>query len=689
MIIEAIGNILGRVMYLCYEVTHNYGFTIILFTLVTKIILLPVSVMVQKNSIKMVKMYPQLNHIKAKCFGNKDMISEEQYELYKREHYHPMLDLLPVILQLVILMGVIDAIYKPLKHLLRIGQEYIDTALTAFASLTSVGSEVSSAQVQLVDYLSDASNMPFFTDLLPADILGQMASLDLTFCGLDLGMIPISAPRGGIIVCIPILAALSAWLMCFTQNKANVLQSEQSRTNKTITLLLSVGLSLYLGFFVPAGVGFYWIISNLMSIALMYILNYFINPKKYIDYEALSASKKELEQLEQYADKSRSKDNKEFATLEKRDYKRFSHYENKQIVFYSEKNGFYKYFKDVIERILSKTDIIIHYITSDPHDEVLKLQSENFQVYYISENKLIVLMMKMDADIVVMTMPDLQKYHIKRSMVRDDIEYIYMDHGIGSINLMLRKHALDHFDTVFASNDIVCDEIRKQEEVYGLKEKTIVKCGFGLIDNMIADYESQPDCINDPKVILIAPSWQEDNMFDLCIDEILQNLLPHKYRVILRPHPQYVRHFKDKLEMMKEKYRQYANFELQMDFSSNDTVFNADILMTDWSGIAYEYSFTTLKPSLFINTPMKIMNPDYEEIGVTPFDIEIRNQIGLSVELDELATIASVVEKLLKEDNYSKEKMKDMREKYLYNVSRSADVGAAYIINRLIEMSGT
>lgn len=686
MIIKTIGDIFGRVMYFCYEMTHNYGLTIILFTLVTKIVLLPISIIVQKNSIKMVKMYPQLNNIKARCFGNKDMISEEQYQLYKKEHYHPMLDLLPVILQLGILMCVIDAIYKPLRHILRISQEHIDTVLTAFASLTGVSSEVGSAQIQLVEYLSDPNNIQAFASLVPADIINRIISLDLTCCGLNLGMIPIKAP-GTAIVSIPILAALSAWLMCFTQNKANVLQSEQSRANKTVTLLLSVGLSLYLGFFVPAGVGFYWIVSNLMSIALMYILNYFIDPKKYIDYEALSASKKELEQLEEYTSKSHSESDKEFAALEKQDYKRFLRYENKQIVFYSEKNGFYKYFKDVIERILNKTDIIIHYITSDPQDEVFKLQSENFQVYYIGENKLIVLMMKMDADIVVMTTPDLQKYHIKRSMIRNDIEYIYMDHGIGSDNLMLRKHALDYFDTIFAANDIVCEEIRKQEEVYGLKEKKIVKCGFGLIDNMIADYESRPVCINDPKVILIAPSWQEDNMLDLCIDDILQNLLPHRYRVILRPHPQYVRHFKNKLEMMKEKYAQYANFELQMDFSSNDTVFNADILMTDWSGVAYEYSFTTLKPSLFINTPMKIMNPDYEEIGVTPFDIEIRNQIGLSVELNELGTIASVVEKLLKEENYSKEKMKEMREKYLYNVSRSADVGAAYIINRLIEMS--
>ena len=98
---QAIGSFFGRVMYFCYQIVHNYGLAIILFTLITKVILLPISVMVQKNSIKMVKMYPQINRIKAKYYGNKDMISEEQYQLYKKEQYHPTLDLLPVFLQLV------------------------------------------------------------------------------------------------------------------------------------------------------------------------------------------------------------------------------------------------------------------------------------------------------------------------------------------------------------------------------------------------------------------------------------------------------------------------------------------------------------------------------------------------------------------------------------------------------------
>ncbi len=562
-----VGQFFGWCMYLCYRILPFYGPTIILFTLVTKIILLPISVLVQKNSIKMVQMYPELNRIKVRCFGNKDMISEEQYALYKKNNYHPMLDIVPVVAQLIILMGVADVIRRP------------------------------------ADYLKD-----------PA--------LDMFFCGLDLGRIPYET--GGMYLLVPVIAAASAWLMCFTQNRSNVLQSEQSKANQWITLTLSVGLSLYLGAFVPSGMGLYWVVSNLLSIVQMYLLNFFIDPKKYIDYRALSESRKELSEMQSMVKEKDNKRPKEVVEKEKADYRRFLEYDGKQVVFYSEKNGFYKYFRDVIEGILEGSDVVVHYITSDPDDEVFKLADEHFRVYYIGENKLIVLMMKMDADMVVLTTPDLQKYHIKRSMVRDDIEYVYMDHAVASANLTLRKHALDAFDTVFVTNERMAMEMRAMEKAYDLPQKKLVKYGYALIDNMIASYGASYDTDNcqgtesagsrvgltavKPE-ILIAPSWQQDNIMDLCIEDVLDRLGGGDYHVIVRPHPQYVRHFEDKLNYLAKKYEDNTCIEFQLDFSSNKTVFDADVLITDWSGIAYEYAFTTLKPVLFINTPMKIMNP--------------------------------------------------------------------------------
>lgn len=631
-IISLIGSVLGWLMYFCYGCLQNYFLSIVFFTFLTKIVLLPVSLMVQKNSIKMVKLQPEINFIKAKYFGNNEKISEEQYELYKREHYQPLADLIPLALQLILLMGVIDVINHPELHIFR----------------------------------------------------GQAGTLDTMLGSLNLSAVPVEA--GGISYVIPLLAALSAWLMCFVQNRINVLQSEQGRLNQYGTMLLSIGLSLYLGFFVKTGVGIYWTFSNLFSILQLYLLNIIMNPKKYIDYDALEQSRQELKAAAQFQKQQKKLFAKDpYRKKEKADYRRFFKDYEMQLVFYSEKNGFYKYYQNIIETLLEKSDVVINYITSDPQDKVFEMAGERFRPFYIGENKLIVLMMKLEADIVVMTTPDLESFHIKRSLVRKDNEYIYVPHDVNSPNLTFRKEALDHFDTIFSSGYLCTEEIRRREELYGLPEKKIVPWGSSVIDNMMKAYDAMDKKEKTRREILIAPSWQKDNILYSCIEEILENLQGHGYRIVVRPHPQFVRHEEERIRRLREKFHMDTrdDIELQTDFSSNSTVYEADVVITDWSSIAFEYSFATLKPSLFINTPMKIMNEDYEELGITPIDIELRNKIGRSVDMDKLSTLPQIVEELLGSNAFSVEALEKIRNEYIYNIGASGEAGAEYIMERL------
>lgn len=366
---------------------------------------------------------------------------------------------------------------------------------------------------------------------------------------------------------------------------------------------------------------------------------------------------------------------------EKNDYKKFFNVVNKHLVFYSESNGFYKYYKDMIEYILKNTNITIHYITSDYNDKIFELEKENSHIkaYYIEDRKLITLMMKMDSDVVAMTMPDLESFHIKRSYLRKDIEYIYIPHGVDSQNLTLRANALDHYDTVFVTGKHQKEEMEEQNKVYNLKNRKIFEFGYPLLDNMIRDYNSSKHD-NKRKTVLIAPSWQKDNIIDLCLDEILEKLRGKDYKVIVRPHPQHVRHMKEKFDSMKELYKDDDTIEIQTDFSKNDTVFNADILLTDWSSIAYEYAFTTKKPVLFINTPMKVMNPDYKKIDVVPFNVWCRSEIGKELELDELNTIDKVVDDMLKSSSKYEKRISELTNEYVYNLGCSSVEGAKYII---------
>lgn len=611
-----------RLINFCYSFSHNYWFAILIFTFLTKVILLPLSMWVQKNSIKTVRMSPEMNHIKAVYYGNQEAISEEQYKLFKREKYSPFADLIPLFVQLALLMGVVEAVKR----------------------------------------------------------------------GTDLTDIPVKT--GGITLIIPLVAALSAFFMCWVQNRINVLQSEQGRVNKYGTMAFSVGLSLYLGFFVSIGVGFYWSCSNILSIAQLVLLNIWINPKDYIDYEALEKSKEELQQAKEFMSSKQKEDKANpYRAKAKEDYKRFLKIQGKRIVFYSEKNGFYKYYKNIIEEIIRRTNIVIHYISSDPEDEVFGMESEQFKPYYINENRMIVLMMKMQTDIMVMTTPDLENFQLKRSYIQKDIEYIYVPHDVNSSNLTFHKNALDHFDTIFTSGPKNKAEIAEREQKFKLPAKNLIEWGSSVIDNMTASYEQMlkgEDTESAPtegKTVLIAPSWQEDNILDSCIEKMLDKLVQTKHRIIVRPHPQYVRHFEARIDALAAKYREYG-VTFQKDFSSNKTVYMADLLVTDWSSISLEYAFSTLKPVLFINTPMKIVNPDYKELETVPIDIELRDKVGISIALDHIENeIVSAVDKLLNDVQFSRDSMQALKEQYIYNVGTSGKVGAKYIIERLVKRS--
>ena len=340
----------------------------------------------------------------------------------------------------------------------------------------------------------------------------------------------------------------------------------------------------------------------------------------------------------------------------------------------------------MIEYILKNTNIVIHYITSDPDDSIFKKAEENSRIkaYYIGEKKLITLMMKLDADVVVMTMPDLENYHIKRSYIRKDIEYIYIPHGMDSLNMTMRTGSMDHFDTVFCTGKHQKEEIKKTEKVYELPEKTLVEWGYCLLDSMRDDYNKMEKKVSDVKSILIAPSWQKDNIVDSCLDELLDNLKGLGYKITVRPHPQHVRHMPERMQQLKDRFANDDDIEIQTDFSSNSTVFEADMMITDWSGICYEYAYTTCKPVLFIDTPMKVMNPEYEKIGVEPINIWMRDSIGASLKPDEMDRIPEVVDQILKHTEDYKQKIDEFVHEYVYNLGNSAQVGADYIINAVV-----
>ena len=680
IISTAVGTPLGYLMYACYRLLGSYGGAVILFTLLTKVVMFPISLLVQKNSIKMVKMKPQLDMLRYQYVDDNDAFLDAQTALYKKERYSPMAGVVPLLLQIPIIFGLLDVVYKPLKHLLHLAPQlqtaFVEkTAELMGATLDELGSTAQLAVVERVRAIPES----FASIPGGAEAVRQIQGLNMNFLGINLAAVPDIRVLDGLFL-IPVLAGLSALLMCWVQNKVNVLQIEQNRLSQWGMTLFMIAFSSFFAFLVPAGVGLYWTFGNLFSIGVMFLCNAVYSPKAYIDYGLLEEMKHTAAQ-----DKIRQREN---AARAKRDYKAFFSPENRgniRVMFYSEGSGFYKYFRALIEALLRDTRLTIHYVTSDPNDAVFQKNEPRIRPYYVDETRLISLMMKLDADMVVMTTPDLEKYHIKRSRVRDDVEYVFMDHGCSSDNLAYRTGALDAYDTLLVVSREQAIEARAIEKLRHVKKKRIIECGYGLIDDMIAAYQAMDRVENEKKTILIAPSWQYDNIMDSCLDDLVGALYGKGYRIVIRPHPQYVRRFPTRMQEIIRRYgdRMGEDFVIETDFSSNVTVYTADLLVTDWSGIAFEFSFTTDKPSLFINTQMKVVNEDWQKIPLAPFDITARSKVGRQVEKSQVKDLAPVVEELLAHQEDYKERIAALKRQHFYNLGRSGEVGAQYIIHRL------
>lgn len=624
--LDALAYLLSFIVQPCYDLTGNWWMAILLFTVIIKIILMPLALWCQWNSIVMVKMMPDLNRIKTKYFGDSETIGEKQTELNKKHHYHPLLSLVPLAVQILILFGLVEVIH----------------------GITDNGAPGTE-----------------FLDLVPIE-------------------------DGGLSWIMPLLAGLSAVAMGFAQNRINPLQREQSRAEKNTTNGLSIALSLILGIYVAAGMAFYWICSNLMAIVVQALCNAIIRPSKYIDYDELAASRIELDELNALtARKTPWYKRDPLAKREKADYKRFMDVTGKHIVFYSERSGFYKYFKGAIEYLLAHSDVNIHYVTSDPSDQVFDLQETEPRLfpYYIGDKRLITLMMKMEADVVVTTLDDLENYYIKRSYIDKSIEYVYMCHHMTSMHLVSTKEAFDHYDTIMCVGPHQKAELRRMEELYGISKRCLPEIGYDLLDQQIAGYAERSLSSPERPVILIAPSWQQDCILDICADEVIEPLLGHGYRIIVRPHPEYTKRYRPRWETLQQRYAQYGEEEIyfEQDFSSSDSIYDASVMITDWSSISCEFAFATLKPVIFIDSPMKICNPDWEELGIEPTDISLRNEIGASLDLDELSTIGVVANEMVENPGAWRERIEEVRARMIYNLGEGGAMAGRFLLDRVLE----
>ena len=347
----------------------------------------------------------------------------------------------------------------------------------------------------------------------------------------------------------------------------------------------------------------------------------------------------------------------------------------KEIVFYVENIASMNHFRLLIKELIENYDYRICIVSS-----IKKIhfnETEKIKIFFIGNGSARTkFFLTLKAKILIMDMPDLENFHIKKSKIYP-VHYIYIFHSMFSTHSYLREKALFHYNTIFCVGEHHIKEIRNTEKIYNLKPKELLNYGFSRLDELIDNNNEKSIMANKHSVILIAPSYGKNNIIEKCGLELIEFLINNNYQVVLRPHHKSFEESKKKISQIEKKFSNDKNFRIEKGVISNELLQSSLCLISDWSGISFEYAFIQKKPTIFINLPKKENNSNVKKIGIEPIEIKLREEIGYIIQPFEFKKIIESIND--HNINKKKEFIEHHKSKLIFNIGNSAKIGGKYI----------
>ncbi len=348
------------------------------------------------------------------------------------------------------------------------------------------------------------------------------------------------------------------------------------------------------------------------------------------------------------------------------------------IVIYSEGDSYAPYLRPMIDGLAGVYDGSVHYLTSDAADRVLLDTPPHVKGFFIGKGSIRTHVFgHMRANVLAMTMPDLNTFHIKRSPnVR---HYTYIHHSLVSTHMIYRKGAFDHFDSVLSTGPYQNAEIREWEALQGLPAKQLFDHGHPPLDALIeAEATTSPPPIGDDKRmnILLAPSWGPEGLMETRAKDVVRILLDAGHFVRVRPHPRTRQIAGPVLDDLSTMFADHPDFDMNEDVTGYEALLQSHVMISDWSGVAMEFAFGLGRPVLFVDVPRKVNNPEYTSVSATPLEVSYRKEVGAIIQPDRLNELPAALASLLENAPAIRIKITALRKHLFYNLGTSAPRGA-------------
>lgn len=286
------------------------------------------------------------------------------------------------------------------------------------------------------------------------------------------------------------------------------------------------------------------------------------------------------------------------------------------------------------------------------------------------------------AKVFVTTTPQLDVMMFKRS--KKVSHYCHILHAAGDI-AAYRFFACDQFDSILCAGEYMKESFRELERQRKTRHKLLLTTGVTYFD----DFARRAGDVGDAgdsgdgrpaglKTLLIAPSWGPNSLFAVYGASFLERV-PRGYEVIVRPHPQ----IKVSQKALYDEIRGVAE---RLGFTVNESSANsailakADVLITDYSGIAYDFAFGYGKPVVIIDTKIDYSFIEGRFLNTAMLPEGVRVPVGTIVGESDLPELGAIIERAM---THGKEQANAQRDLYLANFGHAGEVAKAQLVDIL------
>ncbi len=252
-----------------YELTGSYGWALVLFTIVVKLITLPFQMKSKKSMMRMNLFQPKIKEIQTKYANNPQKMNDEMQLLYAKEGVNPASGCLWSFLPFPILIALYSIIRQPLSRFMMLSKDVVTevTALATTLGYSAEGVRTGYEEIGLTKFIAD--NFAEFSGKFDG-----LINVDYSFLGLDLTVMPGDVWKdfftGGWpvigVVLIPFISAGLSFLQSKVSMAGNTASQGNDATARSTRMMMWTMplLSLWIGFTLPAALGVYWIVNSLL-----------------------------------------------------------------------------------------------------------------------------------------------------------------------------------------------------------------------------------------------------------------------------------------------------------------------------------------------------------------------------------------------------------------------------------------